>query len=217
MIKSIIMGGFMRNTVKRTAAALVVLCGLSRPSQGQNSIHLQGTALPQLSGITRSASFDRKSSDFASGTGNILFLLAGVGLPLLEDGKDGKQHALRAADALASSVLISEGLKLVTREERPNHGGYDSLPSGHTTAAFAIATAQSAFHPSQAPLWYAGAAYIGYSRVRLNEHYIHDVIAGAAIGYATARWELSRKHGLLLTPWIGPENSRMGVQLAGRF
>jgi hypothetical protein len=207
----------MKNTVKQTVAILIVICGLSRPSQGQTAIRLQGAAPLHLSGITRSASFDRRSSDFASGTGNILFLLAGVGLPLLEDGHDGKQHSLRAADALLSSVLISEGLKLVTHEERPNHGGHDSFPSGHTTAAFAIATAQSAFHPSQAPLWYAGAAFIGYSRVRLNEHHIHDVIAGAALGYATARWSLSRKHGLLLTPWIAPDNGRLGVQLAGRF
>jgi hypothetical protein len=38
--------------------------------------------------------------------------------------------------------------------------------------------------------------------VKLNRHHYHDVVAGAAIGYLTSRFELSRPRGLLLAPLI---------------
>jgi len=142
-----------------------------------------------------------------------LYLAAAVGLPLLTDGRDGKNHALRAADALGTSVLLAEGLKALVREKRPDAASRDSFPSGHATAAFAVATVESEFHPRQAPLWYSGAALISYSRVRLNRHYAQDVVAGAALGYFTARIELSRPHGLILSPLISPEGG-LGVQIS---
>jgi len=92
---------------------------------------------------------ERQAAKFASGSGNILYLAAGVGLPLLTDGKN---HALRAADALGTSVLLAEGLKNVVREKRPDANSRDSFPSGHATAAFAVATVESQFHPKQAIL-----------------------------------------------------------------
>lgn len=142
-----------------------------------------------------------------------MYLAAAVGLPLLTDGRDGKNHALRAADALGTSVLLAEGLKALVREKRPDAASRDSFPSGHATAAFAVATVESEFHPRQAPLWYSGAALISYSRVRLNRHYAQDVVAGAALGYFTARIELSRPHGLILSPLISPEGG-LGVQIS---
>lgn len=156
---------------------------------------------------------DRQAAKFASGSGNILYLAAGVGLPLLTDGKDGKNHALRAADALGTSVLLAEGLKNIVREKRPDANSRDSFPSGHATAAFAVATVESQFHPKQAILWYAGATYISYSRLRLNRHYVQDVVAGAALGYSTARLELSRPRGLILAPLIKPTEGVVGLQI----
>lgn len=76
---------------------------------------------------------------------------------------------------------------------------------------------QSAFHPSQAPIWYAGATLIGIWRVDPREHRWHDVIAGAVIGFATARWELSRHHGLIFQPWIESDARSMGVQATTSF
>ena len=55
---------------------------------------------------------DHEAAKFASGSGNILYLAAGVGLPLLSDGRYGTRHALRVADALGTSVLLSEALKI---------------------------------------------------------------------------------------------------------
>jgi membrane-associated phospholipid phosphatase len=166
----------------------------------------------------RAEATDHKIANFASFQGNLLYLGLGAALPLVEDGKDGRSHALRAVEATGISVAFSEILKQTIHERRPN-GSQDrkSFPSGHATAAFAIATAQSAFHPKQAPLWYGGAALIGWSRVRLNRHHWHDVAAGAALGYLTTRWELSRPHGLLLTPWIHPDTGATGLQISKGF
>ena len=155
----------------------------------------------------------RTISKFASGDGNILFLAAGVGLPLLSDGHDGKNHALRALDALGTSVLLSEGLKNLVREKRPDSNSHDSFPSGHATAAFAVATVEGSLHPKQAPLWYLGAALISYSRVRLHRHTVGDVVAGAALGAGIARVELAQPRGLILSPFITPDGG-MGLQMS---
>ena len=139
---------------------------------------------------------------FASGTGNVIYLAAGTLFPLLEDGKEGEQHAVRTADALFTSTIVTEALKQVTRERRPDGSSRTSFPSGHATAAFAVATMESHYHPRQSLLWYSGAALISESRVQLNRHYLHDVVAGAAVGYFTARYELHSRHGLLLFPFV---------------
>ncbi len=156
----------------------------------------------------------RKATDFASGSGNIIYLAAGLGLPLLSDGSNGSRHALRVADSLIVSVAITEGLKNLVHEKRPDSNAHDSFPSGHATAAFAVATMESSLHPRQAPLWYLGAALISASRVRLRRHTIGDVLAGAAIGAGTARIELAQPHGLLLSPFITPDGQGMGFQMS---
>jgi membrane-associated phospholipid phosphatase len=155
----------------------------------------------------------RAASKFASGSGNIIYLAAAVGLPLLSDGSHAKNHALRAADAIGTSVILSEGLKNLFHEKRPDSNAHDSFPSGHATAAFAAATVESDLHPKQAALWFTGATLISYSRIRLHRHYGRDVIAGALLGYGTARLELSAPRGLLLSPFIQPESRSLGVQM----
>ncbi len=63
-----------------------------------------------------------------------------------------------------------------------------SMPSGHTTAAFAIATALTLCYPKPyvyIPA-YAWAAFVGYGRMYLGLHYPSDVLAGAILGSASA-------------------------------
>lgn len=161
----------------------------------------------------RADSAGRRAAQFASGGGNILYLAAGIGLPLLTDGNQGQNHSLRALDAMGTSVLVTEGLKALTREKRPDSNAHDSFPSGHATAAFAVATAQSAFHPREAPLWYLGATLISLSRVRLHRHTNGDVLAGAAVGYGVTRLELSAPRGLILSPVIQPDGHGVGLEV----
>ncbi len=171
-------------------------------------------AVPALSLPVQADSPARSASKFASGSGNILFLAAGIGLPLLSDGHDGRNHSLRALDAVGTSVILSEGLKNLVHEKRPDSNAHDSFPSGHATAAFSVATVEASLHPHQAPLWYLGAALISYSRLRLHRHTVADVLAGAALGAGTARVELAQPRGLILAPFITPDGTGMGIQMS---
>jgi membrane-associated phospholipid phosphatase len=153
---------------------------------------------------------------FLSNKGTIAFLALGAGLPLLQDGHQGPIHTFRTLDSLGVSVLLSEGIKHVTHVRRPDSDERDSFPSGHATAAFAVATMQAQFHPSEAPLWFAGAAAIANSRVQLHRHHWAEVIAGAALGYGTARLELSSHRGLLIYPFVTDEGG-VGMLYSRRF
>ncbi len=68
-----------------------------------------------------------------------------------------------------------------------------AFPSGHTNIAFAIAfaTLQTQFFP----IFLAIAGIVGYSRIFLNVHTLHQVVAGIAISFATYMlfWELTFK------------------------
>ena len=81
---------------------------------------------------------------------------------------------------------------------------YASLPSGHSTTAFAVAVALGALFPRlRVALWiYAGI--IAVSRVILTAHYPSDVIAGAVVGACGAllvrAWFASRRLGFVLAP-----------------
>ena len=176
--------------------ALSQFAGDSAPTSFDAATITSGLQLNRTNGSNHSL------AKFASGTGNILFLSVGTLLPLVEDGADGKQHSIRTADALIVSTLVTEGLKQVVHKKRPDGSDYKSFPSGHATAAFAVATMQAHYHPKQAIFWYAGASAISASRVTLRRHYTVDVLAGAAIGFATARLEVGQNRGLLLRPFI---------------
>lgn len=57
-----------------------------------------------------------------------------------------------------------------------------SLPSGHTAAAFLMATVLAASFPLWAPLLFVWAALVGASRLLLGVHYLSDLVAGALLG-----------------------------------
>ncbi len=141
----------------------------------------------------------------------------------IERNRRGKDHALRTTDSLLTSSLFTEALKRIVREPRPRSSdNRTSFPSGHATAAFAVATMESHYHPRQAPYWYLGATLIAASRVQRHAHHVHDVVAGAAVGYLTAHFELRSRRGLLLAPFISPgehhgERTSTGLQLFETF
>lgn len=146
---------------------------------------------------------------FASGKGNALFLATGILLPLVTDKAAGREQTLRTLDALSVSTLLSSGLKVLTHERRPDGSDFASFPSGHAAAAFTVATMEARFHPRQALLWYGGATVIAASRVVLHRHYTRDVVAGALLGFGSARLELSEKRGLILRPFIHGEEPNL--------
>jgi membrane-associated phospholipid phosphatase len=78
-----------------------------------------------------------------------------------------------------------------------------SFPSGHTSHAFAFATAMS--HEINrawpragkvaSPLLYAGATAAGLARVYHDKHWASDVALGAGVGILSARTTLRFLHG----------------------
>jgi PAP2 superfamily len=173
---------------------------------------------------------ERDVAEQVSGPGTLLFLAAGVALPLLRGGADamamasgdgtdsldGSEQALRGADSLIAAVLTSEGLKRVVDAKRPDGSGERSFPSTHATAAFSVATLEAELHPDEALLWYGGASLIAASRVTLNKHRISEVLAGAALGWGMTKLELRQKHGLILQPLIGADGDA-GMLLLKRW
>jgi hypothetical protein len=160
-------------------------------------------------------------SEFISGAGTILFLGGGAVLPWINDGDKGGQKSLRIVDAVATSAALCVGTKEIFKTPRPdNPNELDSFPSCHATTSFALARMQSHYNPDFAPLWYAGAALISYSRVDLNRHRWSDVLVGAGLGYLVAEVELGQKKGLLLFPLIREDaqgNSVVGLQIKGEW
>jgi|SRR5580698_10377425 membrane-associated phospholipid phosphatase len=153
-----------------------------------------------------------------SGT-NASLLIAGVPVTtyltgLLTKNRYPQSTALSTAEAVADSEIAAEVLKLISRRARPEsippRGSFadtwlDShtitdggFPSGHTIAAFSVATIMSRRYGHNR-LWVPYLAYglagaIGFSRVTLSAHNVSDVFAGAALGYAISRFVVLGHH-----------------------
>jgi hypothetical protein len=81
------------------------------------------------------------------------------------------------------------------RHKGPFYVGNGGFPSGHTIAAFSIATIFAERY--QRHRWvpwvaYGLAAAVGFSRVTLQDHFPSDVFAGAALGYTISHFVVLR-------------------------
>jgi len=108
------------------------------------------------------------------------------------------RNASISLTASAVNYCISNAVKLAVNRDRPYlkypdiikkvGGGGPSFPSGHTSAAFTVATSLSLAYPKWyiiAPS-YLWAGTVAYSRMHLGMHYPSDVLAGALIGAGSA-------------------------------
>jgi undecaprenyl-diphosphatase len=66
-------------------------------------------------------------------------------------------------------------------------GHFDSMPSGHTAAAFGMAAAMGYRWPRLKYLWYGLALGVGASRLLVGAHFPSDVILGACLGGLAGR------------------------------
>ena len=118
-----------------------------------------------------------------------VFVFDGVGIK-------GKHKPKTQLVLYAGSTLIGAGvthsLKKIVNRERPNGANNRSFPSGHTATAF---TAAELLHQEFGHIspWisiagYTTASATAYLRMYNNQHWLGDVLAGAAIGMASTKF-----------------------------
>ncbi|HKA33951.1 MAG TPA: phosphatase PAP2 family protein, partial [Candidatus Binatia bacterium] len=101
--------------------------------------------------------------------------------------------------ALAAGGILVQAFKYLIGRARPGIGlgemafigphfspsGFDSFPSGHTTAMFSLLAVFCRFYPGfTAPLYAVGLALSVFARVVTGQHFFTDVIGGAVLGSA---------------------------------
>ena len=109
------------------------------------------------------------------------------------------RNGIKTGVAIGLNVILTTGLKYGINRPRPfeqypndivkrtNASKY-SFPSGHTSSAFATATALSL----STKKWYvavpsyAYACAVGYSRMRLGAHFPSDVLGGMVLGVGSS-------------------------------
>jgi PAP2 superfamily len=94
-------------------------------------------------------------------------------------------------DMLQGQILaeiLFEPIKFATQRERPNGSDRLSFPSGHASITFATATViERHLGWRKAVLGYAIATYVAASRLHDNDHWLSDVVFGAAVGTIAGR------------------------------
>jgi membrane-associated phospholipid phosphatase len=111
-------------------------------------------------------------------------ILIGAGVTFLIKGTVGRARPYVSNDSNPRDFGFARGFR---------HEEYRSFPSGHTTTAFAAASAvtklASDWWPESvwyvAPILYGGAALTGLSRMYDDKHWASDVLVGAGIGTFT--------------------------------
>lgn len=105
--------------------------------------------------------------------------------------------------ALLSTVAVTAGLKVSIRERAPN-GDRHAFPSGHTSVAFAGASyLQRRYGWGYGVPAYLAASFVGAGRVETGHHRVHDVLAGAAIGYLSNVIFTTHHGGVSAAPVVG--------------
>lgn len=125
-------------------------------------------------------------------------------LALLWDDHAGYQETRNMVEAVALSTVTTLVLKQVVRRDRPDtttdsnswfsHG--NSFPSGHVSVAMAVGTvlAESGgedYRWLRRGVGYGLGAATAYARLKHQQHWLSDTVAGAALGMSTARFVLN--------------------------
>ena len=129
--------------------------------------------------------------------GTVTLGLVGVGL------LTHRPELARVGGRLGASLVLAGGTVLVGKtvvgRPRPEQSldadgyapfsGQAAMPSGHTAAAFALATslADDIHRPWATVGLYGMATAVGWSRINDNRHWLTDVTAGALVGITSAK------------------------------
>lgn len=185
--------------MKHIITLLAIIIASITPLSAQSIIIPQ--PLPQTPAFQRSSS--QKNVALSTDIAAIALPVATLtGVLITKDWQGLRQGALTAVTTTAATYL----LKMTVNKQRPDYSNYSSFPSFHTSASFATAAfLQRRYGWKLGAPAYAIAAYVGWGRVFSKKHDIWDVLAGAAIGAASAyiyTTPFARKHDLAIAPAI---------------
>ena len=199
------------------------------------AIHYDVDALNQLAQSKSRVSASENIARFGSPEATI-----GEGIAMYAIGALTKNDKLAetgrlGAEAVADASIVGEGIKLATNRDRPNQGektgefwpsgfrGYTpngSFPSGHATAAWALARVVGEEYRGFLPrlLVYSFATAVSVSRVTGRNHFPSDALVGSGIGFLTGgyvyRHHSSSRHrsGLIVQPFTDIGSRAAGVR-----
>lgn len=125
--------------------------------------------------------------------GSVTFCVIFCLTTLISSNENIRILGIKTSYTLLITTLISKLIKTSVNRIRPfikinnlkiKKIGIDeySFPSGHTTAAFSIATTISFIFPSLMVLSFILASLVGISRIYLGVHYPTDVLGGVFLG-----------------------------------
>ena len=171
--------------------------------------------------------FQEESQEHRSGASNALasigngfsdwrFLVPAFTVGLLAGEIAGdrklKGTVLKAGAAIALATGVTSSLKYTLGRIRPDaagghlefrpFSGAASFPSGHTTAAFAVATtiADATSDSWSDYLLYTAATLTAVARVNDDRHWLTDVMVGGLIGHYSARYITRRTGAIQVAP-----------------
>jgi len=125
------------------------------------------------------------------------------------------QGAQEFGESAGATLGLTHILKYTVSERRPD-GGSQSFPSAHTSISVSAAEfIRKRYGWEYGIPAYALAGFVGYSRVEAREHYPHDVIAGAAIGFASSFLFTKHYKGWKIEPEAGYKY--YGIRLSRSF
>jgi len=154
--------------------------------------------------------FNKVFSGRNTALGTAIVPLSVYAVGLVRRDSYAQQTALFAGQAVVDAEILTTVLKNITGRLRPaeippdgdfshtwfkSQGpwfrGRGSFPSGHTIAAFSVATVFAERYKKHR--WVPFVAYglaglVGFSRVPLQSHFPSDVFAGAALGFSISRY-----------------------------
>ncbi|MCB9876982.1 MAG: phosphatase PAP2 family protein [Planctomycetes bacterium] len=142
-------------------------------------------------------------SDVGLGEGLVLILFA-----ILVVTGDRRRLQDGAIAAILAGIVVNV-VKVIVARERPEPNVSYAWPSGHTSAAAAVAAALSGWRPAVAVTGWAAALGVAASRVMRGRHWPGDVLGGLFVGSACGFF--ARRMPLWLPEWLERERARIVV------
>jgi hypothetical protein len=175
---------------------------------------------PEFSEMWGSSKFADQFFEWGSGLGSFPYHF-GTALFTYFTGKVSHNESLEkfGSDLFRAQMingLATISLKAMVYRRRPD-GGPFSFPSGHTSTAFTTATV---IYHDLGKVWgsaaYLGAAYVGFSRLQENRHYLSDVVGGAILGTYLSFKVMHRKEKetrINISPILGKNYRGFNLQM----